>query len=196
MDDLLEPSALTNRFLLDAANTEAFNRYETLLQRSLADGEGECLIEIGVPFDDEYEANKGFLIDFTSLSSVDRIGLTKEELDVAEIAHNVLCEKLNCVSSSVLTRPCDGGRFSRVVLVRRVIPEEDFIEVRVAVVGNVDAGKSTFLSVITVSWSLQFSSTRPKFVLQHNVLDDGRGTARRKLFRLVALHTMIKSLKR
>jgi GTPase len=39
--------------------------------------------------------------------------------------------------------------------------------VRIAVVGNVDAGKSTLLGVLT-----------------HNILDDGRGNARRKLFRL------------
>ena len=44
--------------------------------------------------------------------------------------------------------------------------DEDFTEVRVAVVGNVDAGKSTLLGVLT-----------------HDTLDDGRGTARLKLFR-------------
>ena len=38
--------------------------------------------------------------------------------------------------------------------------------IRVAVVGNVDAGKSTLLGVLT-----------------HGSLDDGRGTARLKLFR-------------
>jgi GTPase len=37
---------------------------------------------------------------------------------------------------------------------------------RVAVTGNVDAGKSTLLGVLT-----------------HGVLDDGRGVARQKLFR-------------
>jgi len=40
------------------------------------------------------------------------------------------------------------------------------MEVRVAVTGNVDAGKSTLLGVLT-----------------HGVLDDGRGVARQKLFR-------------
>lgn len=42
----------------------------------------------------------------------------------------------------------------------------DFLEIRVAVVGNVDAGKSTLLGVLT-----------------HGELDNGRGTARLKLFR-------------
>lgn len=42
----------------------------------------------------------------------------------------------------------------------------NYSEVRVAVVGNVDAGKSTLLGVLT-----------------HNCLDNGRGAARQKLFR-------------
>lgn len=42
----------------------------------------------------------------------------------------------------------------------------DFLEIRVAVVGNVDAGKSTLLGVLT-----------------HGELDNGRGHARQRLFR-------------
>lgn len=47
---------------------------------------------------------------------------------------------------------------------------------RVAVVGNVDAGKSTLLGVLT-----------------HNALDDGRGLARQKLFRFYVnfCHTLL-----
>ncbi|TNN31972.1 GTP-binding protein 1 [Liparis tanakae] len=58
-----------------------------------------------------------------------------------------------------------GGRL-RDYLIRRRVGEEDFLEVRVAVVGNVDAGKSTLLGVLT-----------------HGELDNGRGFARQKLFR-------------
>ena len=43
---------------------------------------------------------------------------------------------------------------------------EDCIELRIAVVGNVDAGKSTMLGVLT-----------------HGALDDGRGKCRSKIFR-------------
>ncbi len=57
-------------------------------------------------------------------------------------------------------------KFIKDFLVRKVLEEDDFIEVRVAVVGNVDSGKSTLLGVLT-----------------HCVLDDGRGEARTKLFR-------------
>ncbi|KAG9508530.1 GTP-binding protein 1, partial [Fragariocoptes setiger] len=51
-------------------------------------------------------------------------------------------------------------------LIRSRAPDDDFQEVRVAVVGNVDAGKSTLLGVLT-----------------YGELDNGRGLARRKLFR-------------
>lgn len=48
----------------------------------------------------------------------------------------------------------------REYLLRRNFQSDDFMEVRVAVVGNVDSGKSTLLGVLT-----------------HCVLDDGRGEA-------------------
>ena len=51
-------------------------------------------------------------------------------------------------------------------LIRQQAEIDDFHEVRVAVVGNVDAGKSTLLGVLT-----------------HGDLDNGRGLARQKLFR-------------
>lgn len=54
----------------------------------------------------------------------------------------------------------------RRVLIRRKLKPDDFLEVRVAVLGNVDAGKSTLLGVLT-----------------HGHLDDGRGSARQHLLR-------------
>ena len=51
-------------------------------------------------------------------------------------------------------------------MVRSRMAEDDFIDLRIAVVGNVDAGKSTMLGVLT-----------------HGGLDDGRGKCRAKIFR-------------
>lgn len=68
----------------------------------------------------------------------------------------------------VLLRQVNAGK-SKVIneyLIRSRAPDDDFQEVRVAVVGNVDAGKSTLLGVLT-----------------HGELDNGRGLARLKLFR-------------
>ena len=63
--------------------------------------------------------------------------------------------------ATVLRRRGDGGAD---VLCR--LMEGPKVELRVAVIGNVDAGKSTLISVLTCA-----------------ALDDGRGAARRKIFR-------------
>ncbi|KAJ2364312.1 hypothetical protein H4S01_003848, partial [Coemansia sp. RSA 2610] len=59
-----------------------------------------------------------------------------------------------------------GARVANFLVRRRPQRVEDMLEVRVAVVGNVDAGKSTMLGVLT-----------------QGGLDDGRGRARLALFR-------------
>lgn len=61
---------------------------------------------------------------------------------------------------------CDKNKLVNEYLIRSRAPDDDFQEIRVAVVGNVDAGKSTLLGVLT-----------------HGELDNGRGLARLKLFR-------------
>ncbi|GAA47991.1 GTP-binding protein 1 [Clonorchis sinensis] len=58
------------------------------------------------------------------------------------------------------------GPVVREYLLRKETPADDFVDVRVAVVGNVDAGKSTLLGVLT-----------------HGELDNGRGQARLRLLR-------------
>lgn len=63
------------------------------------------------------------------------------------------------------SRKLEGGIIAD-YLIRLRADSNDFQEVRVAVVGNVDAGKSTLLGVLT-----------------HGELDNGRGLARQKLFR-------------
>jgi len=74
----------------------------------------------------------------------------------------------NWISLTLLrTKEIEDGKETRDFLLRRRLEAEaDFCEVRIAVVGNVDAGKSTLLGVLT-----------------HNCLDNGRGHARQKLFR-------------
>ncbi|VDN96363.1 unnamed protein product [Rodentolepis nana] len=70
-------------------------------------------------------------------------------------------------TSSQSTTATSGGEWIvKDFLLRQVISEQDFIDIRVAVVGNVDAGKSTMLGVLT-----------------HGELDNGRGKVRQYLFR-------------
>ena len=70
----------------------------------------------------------------------------------------------NCIL--LRSRKVQANKLVTDYLVRKKAKENDFQEVRVAVVGNVDAGKSTLLGVLT-----------------HGELDNGRGLARQKLFR-------------
>merc|ERR1719333_1125066 len=77
-----------------------------------------------------------------------------------------IAEILDADCNLLRAKPCEGGKTTEQWLVRKKADTRDFMEIRVAVVGNVDAGKSTLLGVLT-----------------HGELDNGRGFARQKLFR-------------
>ncbi|EJW83702.1 GTP-binding protein AGP-1, partial [Wuchereria bancrofti] len=123
-------------------------RYRDYVQSMLALGEGEAVIDLGVSADDTTKR-----------------GLSKDDLELSEKKHIALLEGAGVVSTCLVTRK-QSGLYTRAHLVRKKVDPDDFIEVRVAVVGNVDAGKSTLLGVLT-----------------YGILDDGRGQARQKLFR-------------
>lgn len=122
------------------------------------------------------------------------VGLSKDDLELSEKKHIALLEGTGVVSTRLVTKQ-HGDLYTLALLVRKEVEPDDFIEVyfsfialsdlilsanimcslylvciwfqvRIAVVGNVDAGKSTLLGVLTYS-----------------ILDDGRGQARQKLFR-------------
>ncbi|CAI2354295.1 unnamed protein product [Caenorhabditis sp. 36 PRJEB53466] len=139
-------------FLLRSTPADV-EKYLKHINKLLLEGEGECLIEIGLPI--------------SSNSKNPRVGLSESDLDKAIEAHNKILEKIPAIGTKIERRKQTGSElYSEVWLVRDPPAEKDFIEARVAVVGNVDAGKSTLLGVLT-----------------HSALDDGRGAARTKLFR-------------
>ncbi|KAM9856416.1 GTP binding protein 1, like [Aulostomus maculatus] len=92
-------------------------------------------------------------------------GLDEKDMDASVATVQSLCEQIEADLILLRERTDAGGKI-RDYLIRRRVGEQDFLEVRVAVVGNVDAGKSTLLGVLT-----------------HGELDNGRGFARQKLFR-------------
>lgn len=92
-------------------------------------------------------------------------GLSENEMINAIENLKRLAGLLGAKAKILRERKCEGGVITE-LLVRKRAEGEDFMEVRVAVVGNVDAGKSTLLGVLT-----------------HSELDNGRGLARQKLFR-------------
>jgi GTPase len=131
-----------------------------VLHARIEEGHGETVFEVGFE-------NNG-----------DSMALTREEWDVAISGLNQAAAKEHADCQILLTRNVGGDmeaesvnekekECSGKVLIRqnpRTV--EDVIETRIAVVGNVDAGKSTMLGVLV-----------------KGDLDDGRGKARVNLFR-------------
>ncbi|CAD6195887.1 unnamed protein product [Caenorhabditis auriculariae] len=130
-------------------NPEEVEKYQIHVRKLLIEGEGEAIVEVGVPIGGSSKAS----------------GLTEEDLKVAVENHKKILENVPAIGTQLHQRKT-GNKFTEVWLLRDPPKTDDFIELRVAVVGNVDAGKSTLLGVLT-----------------HSTLDDGRGLARTKLFR-------------
>ncbi|KAK3680214.1 hypothetical protein LTR78_000592 [Recurvomyces mirabilis] len=132
-----------------------------IISLRLDEGHGECLFDVGLE------------------DNGDSQGLTEQEWDAALARLEVVLKELKADSRVLMTKNVEGGKSDvgnelkkergciGKFLIRRW-PEDvdDVIETRIAVVGNVDAGKSTLLGVLVKGG-----------------LDDGRGKMRVNLFR-------------
>ncbi|KAI8435341.1 hypothetical protein MSG28_003666 [Choristoneura fumiferana] len=143
-------SSIRGKMVLVSPSADEYDLLRKQLMERLEAGNGEIIYDIGLGEDGR--------------------GLTEEEYNasVATLQSLVSAERVSCVE---LRRwHCGGGGAERGLtgqyLLRAERPHTDFMEIRVAVVGNVDAGKSTLLGVLT-----------------HGELDNGRGFARQRLFR-------------
>merc|ERR1719447_378110 len=112
----------------------------------MEEGRGETIMELGAGEDTE--------------------GLSEEEMQASVATLKSIADILEADCNMLRSKPCDGGKRTEQWLIRHKSDTRDFMEIRVAVVGNVDAGKSTLLGVLT-----------------HGELDNGRGLARQRLFR-------------
>ncbi|EDW79833.1 uncharacterized protein Dwil_GK17995 [Drosophila willistoni] len=92
-------------------------------------------------------------------------GLNPEQFAASFKTMQQLATQIDADVVKLRERRAEKGQTAQ-VLIRKHIETTDFMEIRVAVVGNVDAGKSTLLGVLT-----------------HGELDNGRGHARQRLFR-------------
>lgn len=134
-----------------------------LLAQRIDEGHGECVFDIG------FEHNG------------DTLGMTRAQWDVAVKRVEQAADEAGADCDLVLTRnvggPVDAASgettdkrlhdcTGKMVIRRRPKTVEEVIETRIAVVGNVDAGKSSLLGVLV-----------------RGELDDGRGKARVNLFR-------------
>lgn len=118
------------------------------LKWRLREGNGEAIYEIGVE-------DSGILA-----------GLSSWDMTASLQTLQKMALKLEATTTILRERTLDNGRSIAEVLVRKIPDDQNNIEVRVAVLGNADAGKSTLLGVLT----------------QGN-LDNGRGRARLNMFR-------------
>ncbi|KAF7955590.1 hypothetical protein EAE96_004516 [Botrytis aclada] len=146
--------------LLLSTDDDQLALLKNILELRLEEGHGETIFEIGFE-------NNG-----------DAMGLNKKEWDVALKRLKEAAGKLNSDCQLLLTngvggevegetgeskeKDCTGKALVR----QHPASVEEVIETRIAVVGNVDAGKSTMLGVLVKGG-----------------LDDGRGKARVNLFR-------------
>lgn len=126
---------------------ERFEHLVTQLNFRLTEGGGEALYELGIEDNGQ------------------PMGIPAEDLDASVATLTRMAEALGADATVLRTRSGDVGRVAE-VLVRMRHDAPTYLEVRIATMGNVDAGKSTMLGVLT-----------------RGVLDNGRGRARSSVFR-------------
>ncbi|KAG5918816.1 hypothetical protein E4U61_001431 [Claviceps capensis] len=140
-----------------------FQQLRHVITERIEEGMGEAVFELG------YENNG----ESMELSLEDWNAAYNRLVDAAKSA-GADCQLLltknvggKVKAESIASKPEKNGGCNGKVLIRRVPSRvEDVIETRIAVVGNVDAGKSSMLGVLV-----------------KGDLDDGRGKARVNLFR-------------
>ncbi|XP_077428146.1 GTP-binding protein 2-like isoform X1 [Vanacampus margaritifer] len=130
-----------------------FEHLATQLKWRLQEGRGEAVYQIGVE-------DNGLLVGLSQADMTASIGTLRKMADKVGADITLLRERQ-------VDSDADGStRKIAEVLVRKVPDDQQFLDLRVAVLGNVDSGKSTLLGVLT-----------------QGELDNGRGRARLNLFR-------------
>ncbi|XP_061627057.1 GTP-binding protein 2b isoform X1 [Phyllopteryx taeniolatus] len=130
-----------------------FEHLATQLKWRLQEGRGEAVYQIGVE-------DNGLPVGLSRADMAASVGTLRKMADKVGADITLLRERQ-------VDFDADGsGRRIAEILVRKVPDDQQFLDLRVAVLGNVDSGKSTLLGVLT-----------------QGELDNGRGRARLNLFR-------------
>lgn len=158
-----QPRVRLKHLLLDTSDTgeDSRSRLASLIAARVKEGHGECIFDIGLEDNGDSQA----LTQEDWDTALARVRSICEELKLdwrILITHNVADSLLDVPSDSKQSKSCSG----KLLIRRRPQSVDETIETRIAVVGNVDAGKSTLLGVLVKGG-----------------LDDGRGKARVNLFR-------------
>ncbi|XP_062622202.1 GTP-binding protein 1-like [Saccostrea cucullata] len=142
----VDMSSVVGKAHLVSPNNEEYDIIVDTIKERLDEGQGETIYEIGT-------------------GEGDSPGLSPEDMQASIATLKSIAESLHLEMVQLRERK-EGEGLVTEYLLRKTLDNDDFMEVRVAVVGNVDAGKSTLLGVLT-----------------HGDLDNGRGMARQRLFR-------------
>lgn len=155
------PINLKDLFLDDSAVADAsLQQLTNIVQIRLNEGHGETLFDLG-------QDDNGDSLGFTK----EQWGYALERLKQAAAALSADCKLLLTYNvggpeESEVKNEKVTGSYGKLLIRQKPQGIEGYIETRIAVVGNVDAGKSTLLGVLV-----------------KGNLDDGRGKARVNLFR-------------
>ncbi|XP_033641224.1 GTP-binding protein 2-like [Asterias rubens] len=151
----VEEGNVEYKLKLVSPSPSRFEHLVTQMKWRLREGQGEAIYEIGVE-------DNGMLA-----------GLLPVDLTASMDTLDRMANKLGATTTVLRQRTVESEgetleeeRKACEVLVRRIPDDQQFINLRVAVLGNVDVGKSTLLGVLT-----------------QGELDNGRGRARLNLFR-------------
>jgi len=136
------------KWKLVAPDSNRLQHLSTQMNWRLEEGQGEALYRIGVEDD-------GTLT-----------GVSREELQESIDTLYKMAQPIGASITELQKRKVGEGKFIMEVLVRKVPNDQQFIDLRVCVLGTVASGKSSLVSVCT-----------------HDELDNGRGAARLDLFR-------------
>lgn len=139
-------SSVVSKGHLISPNNEEYDIIVDMIKERLDEGQGETIYEVGT-------------------GEGDAPGLSQEDMQASIATLKSIADSLGLEMAQLRERK-EGEGLVTEFLLRQSLEFDDFMEVRVAVVGNVDAGKSTLLGVLT-----------------HGDLDNGRGMARQRLFR-------------
>ena len=121
-------------------------KLQSQMKFRMEEGNGECIYKLGVADDGEIK------------------GITLKEYTQTFSLINIIAIKNNYFINKICTKPVDGDKNIYELLIREK-NTSNYIDIKVAIKGGVDAGKSTLLSILT-----------------HGKLDDGRGSARNNIF--------------
>jgi GTPase len=129
-----------------------FEHLVTQMKWRLQEGLGEAIYEIGVE-------DNGLLS-----------GLAEKEMKSSLDTLRLMAERLGASLTIIRERKIDvknnEKRISAEILIRKVPDDQQFIDLRIAMLGNAECGKSTIIGVLT-----------------NDEFDNGRGKARLNLFR-------------